>query len=212
MKTYKRPETVAVIGPAAYMKGSGLGAEIDAHDYVVRINTGYELCDSLPDDFGRKTTHVYLNNGMHKRVEDYAIPEGVEVSKKQHITPQTNKPNRHESNTGLMAIIEFVLAGHKVKVYGMDFYAGAFDGWIPEPLMPRMESHPTVDRNKLYVGDEYRDTFFGRQIRDGDNLTLIHAGGLRDFRTFAQYQYAYGIETDEYLAEVIRKNIHRVNT
>ena len=31
-------KSVALVGPAAYMSGTGLGKEIESHDVVIRIN------------------------------------------------------------------------------------------------------------------------------------------------------------------------------
>ena len=50
---------VAIVGPAAYMIGSGLGNEIDDHDVVVRLNRGIESIVDYSSDIGSRTDILY---------------------------------------------------------------------------------------------------------------------------------------------------------
>jgi len=52
-------KSVAIVGPAAYMAGSGLGDEIDSHDVVVRINRSIETIDEFEKDIGRRCDILY---------------------------------------------------------------------------------------------------------------------------------------------------------
>ena len=52
---YIRGRTIAIVGPAKYMEGSGKGDEIDSHDIVVRINRGIETSKQIPLDVGTRT-------------------------------------------------------------------------------------------------------------------------------------------------------------
>jgi len=54
-----RDKRVAIVGPAAYLKGSEYGKKIDDHDIVVRINRSIETTVSLPEDVGTKTDILY---------------------------------------------------------------------------------------------------------------------------------------------------------
>lgn len=52
-------KSVALVGPAAYMVGSGCGDEIDSHDVVVRLNRGIECVDEISSDVGSITDILY---------------------------------------------------------------------------------------------------------------------------------------------------------
>jgi len=52
---YIKGKTIALVGPAKYMEGSGHGKEIDSHDIVVRINRGLETASKIPQDVGKRT-------------------------------------------------------------------------------------------------------------------------------------------------------------
>ena len=52
-------KTVAIVGPAEYLMGSGYGNKIDEHDIVVRVNRGIELIDTYDSDIGRKCDILY---------------------------------------------------------------------------------------------------------------------------------------------------------
>tara|TARA_Y100001938_G_C8046262_1_gene409089 strand:+ start:600 stop:1346 length:747 start_codon:yes stop_codon:yes gene_type:complete len=52
-------KSVALVGPAAYMMGSGLGKEINSYDVVVRINRSHESVDKFSNDIGSRTDILY---------------------------------------------------------------------------------------------------------------------------------------------------------
>ncbi len=55
---------VAIVGNSPGLIGKGLGAEIDAHDLVVRLNGGIRL--PAPDDLGKKMHVMFLGATMEK--------------------------------------------------------------------------------------------------------------------------------------------------
>ena len=59
MKTEMREKTVALVGPALYMAGVGLGNEIDSHDIVIRLNRGMEPVSNYSKDVGTRTDILY---------------------------------------------------------------------------------------------------------------------------------------------------------
>jgi hypothetical protein len=59
LKTLLEGKNVALVGPASYMMGSGLGKEIDKHDVVVRINRGIESISVFENDLGKRTDIYY---------------------------------------------------------------------------------------------------------------------------------------------------------
>ena len=59
MESLIHGKSVALVGPAAYMVGSGYGDEIDSHDTVVRLNRGIECVSDLSNDVGSITDILY---------------------------------------------------------------------------------------------------------------------------------------------------------
>ncbi|XP_063955687.1 alpha-N-acetylgalactosaminide alpha-2,6-sialyltransferase 2-like [Lytechinus pictus] len=74
--------TCAIIGNGGILKGSGKGAEIDAHDYVFRVNAA--VTKGFENDVGKKTsfycfTMVTLHNTLALRHRTgFEIPKGDE--------------------------------------------------------------------------------------------------------------------------------------
>lgn len=54
---------VAIVGPAGYMQGMGIGDEIDSYDVVVRINNDYIIPNIRKKDYGSKVDVIY--NSMY---------------------------------------------------------------------------------------------------------------------------------------------------
>jgi hypothetical protein len=52
-------KSIALVGPAGYMKGGGFGKDIDSHDYIVRLNRGIECVNSRQNDLGSRTDILY---------------------------------------------------------------------------------------------------------------------------------------------------------
>lgn len=62
MKDYLKGKTVALVGPALSIKGSGNGELIDSHDVVVRLNHA-KINDTV--DSGSKTDIIYYDGSHH---------------------------------------------------------------------------------------------------------------------------------------------------
>jgi hypothetical protein len=56
---YLTGKTVAIVGPAPSLEGSGQGSLIESHDVVVRINRGYRIPAELIPDIGQRTDILY---------------------------------------------------------------------------------------------------------------------------------------------------------
>lgn len=54
-----RGKSVIIVGPAAYLEGSGKGAWIDSHDVIVRMNASSPVPDGLKADLGSRTDVLY---------------------------------------------------------------------------------------------------------------------------------------------------------
>lgn len=54
-----RNRRVVIVGPALESQGKGLGAQIDAHDLVVRINFHWPVPEALHQDLGRRIDILY---------------------------------------------------------------------------------------------------------------------------------------------------------
>lgn len=50
---------VVIVGPAAYLQGSGFGKKIDSKDVIVRINRSFETAEKIPEDVGSRTDIIY---------------------------------------------------------------------------------------------------------------------------------------------------------
>ena len=56
---YLKGKSVAIVGPAAYLKKFNFGEKIDSFDCVVRLNRGLEVIESLSQSVGRKSDILY---------------------------------------------------------------------------------------------------------------------------------------------------------
>lgn len=54
-----RGKSVALVGAAESITGTGVGNEIDSHDVVVRVNNGFIFPRSMSQDLGTRTDFVY---------------------------------------------------------------------------------------------------------------------------------------------------------
>ena len=112
-------KSVAIVGPAAYMKDSELGEEIDAHDLVVRINRSIETTKQYPKDVGTKCQILYSclietaqNAGkinVHELRDDYGV-EFVVAPPESDIKGVSRQTNLHymvnkETVSNLMSLM-----------------------------------------------------------------------------------------------------------
>ena len=52
-------KNIILVGPAAYLQGSGMGAEIDSYDLIVRLNLACPVPDHQYADIGSRTDVLY---------------------------------------------------------------------------------------------------------------------------------------------------------
>ncbi len=70
---YLEGKKVIVVGPADYLTGLGMGAEIDKYDVIVRLNLGCPVPEELRLDIGSRTDvlyHVVMNQRQVRKSPD----------------------------------------------------------------------------------------------------------------------------------------------
>jgi hypothetical protein len=131
-------KVVAIVGRAGSLRGSGLGAEIDSADVVVRVN--WTVPVSGDEHVGHRTDIVYCCRGCSGQREA-AREQGVQwvtVKSKYRkaLARRVGDVKKYRPNTGTVAIFDALDSGaREVRVYGMDFYATAND--IAPTLPPK---------------------------------------------------------------------------
>lgn len=93
-----RAKSVAVVGNGPNLRGSGLGAQIDCHDFVVRIN--YPSLSGFESDVGSRTDLVMFYEGFRGKLK--------------------NSPALQASYGGVPAIGVSTLRGSSVECLGVD--------------------------------------------------------------------------------------------
>jgi glycosyl transferase family 29 (putative sialyltransferase) len=80
--------TVAVVGPARTILGKSRGAQIDAHDLVVRFNDTFDLPSrpELAADIGTRTDILYCNQVILQR----ALDRGLAMPGVKHVVCTNN--------------------------------------------------------------------------------------------------------------------------
>jgi len=202
----KQP-TVAIVCSAAYLKDKNFGAEIDSFDIVVRVNLNWQQIPQHSKDIGNKTDVIYLCNGQYKAHRKLTIPKGVKLERKfLRLINRRDKSIGFSSNTGVVAALDYALRGCKVKCFGLDFYAGAYNGVIPSPIPPT-KRQPTqtvkVKRNLVYL-EGYNNDY-------SEYVVNPHFGGINDLEFLLRFRN-FNIDFDPYMKQVIEQNKHRVMT
>ncbi len=75
---------VILVGPAAYMQGSGLGDKIDKHDLIVRMNLSCPIPEGLKKDIGSRTDvlyHLLMRRQHRARVSSFKAHDAEEIKK-----------------------------------------------------------------------------------------------------------------------------------
>ena len=191
---------VAIVGSAPYLKGMGLGAEIDSHDIVVRINGNDLIKKYHSKDIGTRTSVVYLCRSLCGRgkYKEYSWSDGVKFE-----AIKTNIPLLRDfkvgycSNTGLNCVCDYAIRGYRVSVYGMDFYAGINNGVIPDSYLVR--DGLTVKESLIYL-DKYKYEIDGD---DSGMATIGHIGGKKDAILMKEYAKIYPITFDKVMQTYI---------
>jgi len=115
--------TVAVVGCGSSPKGRGLGAEIDAHDVVIRCNRSFRTA-GLEADYGTRCDLLVVGNRFFI---DPIIPRGF-PAKVVHVQDDWQTlgniwPHRRKPLAGTYAAIHACMAGAaSVTLYGIDLY------------------------------------------------------------------------------------------
>jgi hypothetical protein len=97
---YLKGKRVALVGPAGYLMEGQNGAEIDAHDVVVRLNNSFPLPELLCASIGSRTDVVYHTCGRIKGVLckiGEKAKNGIEVLQKDGVKWWIAK---HDPSTG----------------------------------------------------------------------------------------------------------------
>jgi hypothetical protein len=76
MMNILKNKTVALVGPAFYMTQAGIGADIENHDVVVRLNKSLPVLECLHPHVGKRTD-VLMTAGTYTDVEDWFNPKTV---------------------------------------------------------------------------------------------------------------------------------------
>jgi hypothetical protein len=119
--------SVAVVGRAASLAGSGNGAEIDAADVVVRVNWALPL-EGAPEDIGTRTDLVYYCGGCHGQ-RDAAKTHGVAAMPvdKALRSRIARYPKLVRATTGVVAVFDALRSGaREVRAFGFDFYRSGY--------------------------------------------------------------------------------------
>jgi hypothetical protein len=133
--------SVAVVGRADSLIGSGCGAEIDQAEVVVRVNWTLPLDLHLARDIGTRTDFVYHCLGICEEPREAALREGVPALRlegryRRALTTHWGFiPEEYQPNTGTVAILDALDSGARtpVRIYGMDFFAS---GHVGAELLP----------------------------------------------------------------------------
>lgn len=140
-------KTVAIVGRAASLGGSGNGAAIDGCDVVVRVNWALPLVGE-PADIGSRTDVLYHCVSCNKQV---AMAEASGVATQRVNTKLRKKLAKRSGmshvrwrpTTGAVAIDDALMSGAvKVCAFGMDIYR---TGYVAPT--PPSESGPTKWRH-----------------------------------------------------------------
>lgn len=159
MKDYLKGKSVAIVGPALSIEGSGNGELIDSHDVVVRINYP-KLSD--PKDGGTKTNIIYYDGSLHnydsldleylicsyprtewffnerclKAVEHFSTKYNhhiINADIYNQLKVELNKNKKVRPNSGLIAIVDLLRYDIKsLFITGLDFYRSRYVGKHPD--------------------------------------------------------------------------------
>lgn len=122
-----RGRSVAIVGRAGTLAGSGSGAAIDEADVVVRVNWTLPL-NAPAEDVGARTDVLYYCAGClgQKDAAEAAGVTAIKVDKalRRALAKQSRRsPKRYRPNTGVVAIFDALESGAaRVMAFGFDFY------------------------------------------------------------------------------------------
>lgn len=141
-------KTVAIVGRAASLNGSGNGAAIDLCDVVVRVNWALPLVGDATD-IGSRTDVLYHCKGCNKQhalARDSGVAtQSVDTKLRKALAKRSRMAHyRWRPTTGVVAIYDALMGGAvKVCAFGMDIYR---TGYVAPT--PPSESGPTKWRHR----------------------------------------------------------------
>ena len=107
-KDFISGSSVALVGPAKYMHGSGYGPEIESHDIVVRINRGIETALVYKNDVGSRTDVLY--SCLIERAQQAGKLDRTELKEKHKIqiivAPPVSDYAGHSKGTHFHGLID----------------------------------------------------------------------------------------------------------
>jgi len=155
-----RGKTVAIVGRAGSIEGTGHGAAIDQADVVIRINWVLPIPAPRVQDVGSRTDLVYhckRARTAKKRAQDAGV-ETYRVSgkrRKREARRHFKKGKVFRPTTGMVCILEVLRCNpRQIRLYGFDvFRSGHIQERFPEsddyskPL--KWDHNPTEERRAL---------------------------------------------------------------
>jgi hypothetical protein len=210
MYNFLNGKTVALVGPAASLKGQGRGEYIDSHDFIVRIN--YAKIQSVVD-CGSRTDIVYYDGSNHdystcnpsilicsypttewffpsrcrpnvdrfeQKYEHYIMDSDAYDSLKYSLDPN----RKVRPNSGTIAMVDLLRSNlSKLYITGVDFYRSSY-----------LNTHPDYGDKEL---KEIKSIF--AQGDGGD-----HHDTDKQFHYFKdELMKDERIEVDEFLKEIL---------
>lgn len=210
MYDFLNGKRVALVGPAASLKGQGRGEYIDSHDFVVRIN--YAKIQSVVDA-GSRTDIVYYDGSYHdysscnpkflvcsypetewffenrcrvnvesfkQKYQHYIVNSDIYRSIKTSLDPE----HKVRPNSGTIAIVDLLSSNlSNLYITGVDFYRSSY-----------LSTHPDYGDKQL---KEIKSIF--AQGDGGD-----HHDTDKQFHYFKdELMKDERIEVDEFLKEIL---------
>ena len=156
LSSYLSGKRVAIVGPARYLKGMGLGELFDSYDVVVRVNCSTDIIDEK--SFGRRTDILYIANFIVSDFND-EMRENIKRSGVRHVVTKFSDGTKSHSkiknklygsaqitsmgksayysfkkrcnntppNTGVCAIMHLLSMPLKsLDIFGFDFYMSGY--------------------------------------------------------------------------------------
>lgn len=173
LKNLVEGKTVAIVGRAGSISGTGNGAAIDACDVVIRINWVLPIPRNQEADVGARTDLVYhCKRARTARVEamNHSVPTYRVKGKRRRLESKRHfkKFKSFRFTTGAMAVIETLrLNPTEIRLFGFDFFASGHiqarepEGddytrplrWVHNPEIERKALKKIIARNPKIVPD-----------------------------------------------------------
>jgi hypothetical protein len=128
-----RGKTVALVGAADSITGTGSGPEIDSHDVVVRVNNGFNIVESMKPDVGTRTDVVY-----HVGVTTTCDGTGTGLNPiENRNTEGVRNIDRNDFETMVSAGVGFLMLSVPPHSKRVEYVKSLVDSRIPWARFPR---------------------------------------------------------------------------